>query len=136
MWRFEEKGVEIWVETDEAARHLQFSARLATLPVRDPLAVMRFLLAANDRSTGNGKLALEGDVVTLGSGEPIDFLSVNDVAQEMGRLLALAGALSTTLQQTSGCAPAQPLLTSELHWRTEIEGSLRHFTRGRMLYAV
>ena len=70
VWRLDANGAEVWVDIVAGGDALAFSARLGALPKRDPLPVMRFLTAANDRSLGPCRLVLRQDTIILEVIEP------------------------------------------------------------------
>jgi S1-C subfamily serine protease len=97
MWRLDTNGIELWVDVHPSGSSLVFSVDLGRLPLAAPLSVLRFMTAANDRSTGPARLALRGDTITAELVEPIDFVSLEALSTALGQLLALASELRDLL---------------------------------------
>jgi hypothetical protein len=118
-WRLELAGApgapstEVWVDVVASGEGLAFSSRLGLLPPFDPLPVLRFLTAANDRSVGPCRLVLrDEDVIVAEVIEPTSFVAVEQLAMTLGQLLALASELRALLAGEFGVAPARQRLAS------------------------
>lgn len=113
LWRIIQPSGEVWVQLDSEQQFVYLSSRIVEIPQSGHEMFFRFLLTANDRTCGDCKLALEGNVVTLSFVEPINFLNQDQVAISLGRLLAMSEELRGVLQETYGAAPA-PLRSDQL----------------------
>ncbi len=111
FWRLPQADGEVLLYASEGARTVDFVAPLVSLPKEgDFEAFLRFLLSANDQATGNCKLAIAEDCVTLSLAEPVDFLNPNETATALQRLLSQAARLRGVLAQHFGCGAAPPAL--------------------------
>jgi hypothetical protein len=104
-WRLDTGETEVWVDVVGEGRGLVFSARLGRLPVKDPLPVLRFVTAANDRSVGACRIVLDGDTVVIETLEPVAFADADQLAVTLGQLVALAGQLGTILRSEFDVRP-------------------------------
>lgn len=87
----------------------------ATLLVRTPASklspaslehVYRFLLTANDASTGSARIALDGDVVWMEIAEPLAFLDSEQAAESTRQLVRSAVRLERVLAAAYAAVPA------------------------------
>jgi hypothetical protein len=106
VWRLETSGAEVWVDVLADGHALAFSSRLGMLPTRSPLPVLRFLAAANDRSVGPCRLAINGDnVIVAEVVEPTAFADIKQIAITLGQLAAVAAELRPLLATEFQVAP-------------------------------
>lgn len=108
LWRIQADGTDVWVLLHPEGRHVAFMSILCHVPSRDHEACFRFLLTANDWSTGPCSLAVARDVITASFAEPTDFLNEREVAGGIRYLLGLSGHLRTLLVDRWACEPVPP----------------------------
>ena len=106
VWRLSREPVEVWISLDESGNYVDFESRLAKIPPVDQEPFFRFLLTANDKTSGHCRIALQGEVVTLSFAEPTAFLNLHEVTANLGLLLAMSAELREVLQTTYGAPPA------------------------------
>jgi len=106
VWRIVVQGAEVFIDVVGGGRALSFSSRLGVLPMNDPLPVMRFLAAANDRSVGPCRLVLDGRVIVLELLEPTEFPNIATMTSALQQMLSLAGTLTPLLASQFGVEQA------------------------------
>lgn len=105
LWRLPHDSTDVWVLLHPEGRHVAFMSILCHVPEHQHEACFRFLLTANDWSTGPCSLAVAGDVITASFAEPTDFINEQEVVGGIRYLLGLSGHLSALLSERWGCAP-------------------------------
>jgi hypothetical protein len=105
-WRVSAEGEEVRARLGEGGAEVGFSTRLVGLPPANHEGFYRFLLAANDRTTGGMRLGIDGASVTLERGCDLAFLGDGDASPVLRDLTGLASRLRAVLQEAFSAPPA------------------------------
>lgn len=96
----------VLVRIDDAALQIMLRVAVARLPAMNHEPFYRFLLTANDQSTGSCKLSLASDTVMLSFAEPIvAFASEHDVSGLFHEIVQLAEQYRKVLADQFGAEP-------------------------------
>lgn len=115
VWRVLHRGpgaerspIEVLLRIDDAALQIMLRVAVAHLPTDNHEPFYRFLLTANDLSTGPCKLSLAGDTVMLSFAEPVvAFASEHDVAGLFNEIVQLAEQYRKVLSDQFGAEPVR-----------------------------
>lgn len=105
IWRLDYRANSVVVVVEPDGRHVSFNAALARLPERDFEPFYRFLLTANDWSSGPCRLGLAGETVVVSFAEPSEFLNEQEVAGGLTYMLELADRARAVLANQFGAPP-------------------------------
>lgn len=108
VWRVRQGDAIVWIAIDPDGRFVSFNATIARMPTHEVAPVMRFLLTANDWSTGPCRVGIRGELVTVSFAEPTTFLNEREVAGGLALLIGLADELQGLLVQRFGCTVPEP----------------------------
>jgi len=108
VWRVRQGEAIVWIAIDPDGRFVSFNATIARVPERAVEPLLRFLLTANDWSTGPCRVGIRGELVTVSFAEPTTFLNEREVAGGLALLIRLADELQGLLVSRFGCSVPEP----------------------------
>lgn len=108
VWRVRQGEAIVWIAIDPDGRFVSFNATIARVPERAVEPLLRFLLTANDWSTGPCRVGIRGELVTVSFAEPTTFLNEREVAGGLALLIRLADELQALLVSRFGCSVPEP----------------------------
>ena len=109
VWKLPIEIGDLIVAINEPGTVVNFSVRVAQLPRANHEALYRFLLSYNDRTSKVCRASIAQDVVGLVLREPVAFMNVKAVAEDVRTLSQHAGHLSAILRTQFGASPPPAL---------------------------
>ncbi len=106
VWKLPRDSGSVWVHIDDAGEYVRFSSELVRVPVDAAEHFYRFLLSANDVSTGSCKLAVSDGIVSVSLVEPVAFLNEEGVTRGLAELVELSLQVTRVLGGAFGAEPA------------------------------
>ncbi|XYH96375.1 trypsin-like peptidase domain-containing protein [Sorangium sp. So ce1128] len=100
-----EMATQVDVEIDEAGRLLTLRAPVVGLPAANHEPFYRFLLTMNDQSTGEFRVSITGDEVSVSCVASLEGFSDHDAALLIDGLVQMADEYRRTLAETFEAAP-------------------------------
>ncbi len=105
QWKITGQQYDVHLLVTASGRTLLVQVPAARLGPSDHEHAYRFLLTANDESTGTARIAVEGEVVRMELAEPLDFFDSEQVAESTKRMIRQALRLGQLLIRNFGAQP-------------------------------
>jgi hypothetical protein len=99
------EATHVEVEIDDDGRLLTLRAPVVGLPAANHEPFYRFLLTMNDQTTGELRVAVAGDLVSVSRVEPVDGRSAGEIATLLDELVRIADEYRRTLADTFDAVP-------------------------------
>ncbi|MCC6556694.1 MAG: hypothetical protein IT372_27350 [Polyangiaceae bacterium] len=100
-----DEATHVEVEIDEAGRHLAIRAPVVGLPAANHEPFYRFLLTMNDQTTGELRVSVAGDLVSVSRVDPIEGRAASDVAMLIDEIVRTSEEYRRTLADTFEAVP-------------------------------